>query len=88
MLPSHDGRKENVIMEIKIRNWCIKYDKYKESDKSVISGLLVYEGKIIPRWGCGMSFIAEKYGVRYDYPEVVPAYVKDRLESLRTRKYM
>ena len=72
-------------MEIKIRNWCIKY---KESDKSVISGLLVYEGKIIPRWGCGMRFIIDEHSVRYDYPEVVPGYVKAKLEALIAREYM
>ena len=66
-------------MEFKIRNWSIKF---KESGTS---GWLVYEGKVIPRWGCGMSFIIDKYSVRYDYPEVVPEYVKEKLEAIREK---
>lgn len=73
-------------METKVRNWRIQFDESKES--SAIGGLLMYDGKIIPRWGCGMRFIIDVHSVRYDYPEVVPAYVKDRLEALRERKYM
>ena len=69
-------------MEKKIRNWRIKFKK------SGTSGWLVYEGKTIPNWGVGMGFILDKYSVRYDYPEVVPKYVQDRLESLRERIFM
>ena len=69
-------------MEKKIRNWRIKFNK------SGTSGWLIYEGKLLPNWGCGMSFIIDKYSVRYDYPEVVPAYIDDRLESLRERIFM
>ena len=69
--------------EIRIRNWRIMFDG--EADKSAIAGLLAYDGKIIPAWGAGMRFIADKYGVRYDKPEVVPAYVKNKLEALRER---
>ena len=67
--------------EIRIRNWRITFD----ADKSAIAGILYYDGKIIPAWGAGMRFIADKWGVRYDTPEVVPAYVKERLEALRKR---
>ena len=67
---------------MKIRNWRIKFNK------SGHAGWLFYEGKVTPNWGCGMSFILDNYSVRYDYPEVVPGYVKDRLESLRERIYM
>ena len=66
---------------MQIRNWRIKF-------KSAYSGWLFYEGKVIPNWGCGMGFVLDEYSVRYDYPEVVPGYVKDRLESLRERIYM
>ena len=74
-------------MEIKVRNWRIQFDA-KEDDKAAIGGLLMYDGKHIPSWGCGMRFIIDVHSVRYDYPEVVPAYVKDRLEALRERKYL
>lgn len=75
-------------MEIKVRNWAIKFDKNPEKgSKSAVAGLLMYEGKSIPRWGCGMRFIIDENSIRYDYPEVVPEYVKDRLESLRERLY-
>ena len=70
-------------MEIKLRNWRIQFHESKEA----IAGLLIYDGKIIPRWGCGMRFIIDKNSTRYDWPEVVPAYVKNRLESLRERKF-
>ena len=69
-------------MEVKVRNWRIKFNK------SGISGWLLYEGKVMPNWGCGMGFILDEHSVRYDYPEVVPAYIKDRLESLREHIYM
>ena len=72
---------------IKVRNWRIQFDA-KENESSAIGGLLMYDGKSIPRWGCGMRFIIDVHSVRYDYPEVVPAYVKDRLEALRERKYL
>ena len=72
--------------EIKVRNWRIEF--YESKGSSATAGLLMYDGKIIPRWGCGMSFIIDVYSVRYDYPEVVPAYVKDKLEALRERKYL
>ena len=75
-------------METKVRNWCIKFDESKDNNSTAIAGLLMYEGKIIPRWGCGMRFIIDVHSVRYDYPEVVPAYIKDRLESLRERMYL
>ena len=76
-------------MEIKVRNWRIQFDDAKEADNSpAIGGLLMYDGKYIPRWGCGMRFIIDVQNVRYDMPEVVPAYVKDRLEALRERKYL
>ena len=71
-------------MEIKIRTWRILLDKEVDGS-SAIGGLLMYDGKIIPRWGCGMNFIIDNHSVRYDYPEVVPAYVKNRLEALRER---
>lgn len=71
-------------MEIKVRNWRIQADM----DTEAIAGLLMYDGKIIPTWGCGMRFIADKNSTRYDYPEVVPAYVKDRLESIREKMCM
>ena len=74
-------------MEIKVRNWRIQFDA-KENESSAIGGLLMYDGKYIPSWGCGMRFIIDVHSVRYDYPEVVPAYVKDRLEALRERKYL
>ena len=66
-------------MEIKVRNWCIKFDE------SGVSGRLLYEGKIIPRWGCVMSFQFGKYSVYYAYPKAVPAYIKNKLEALRER---
>ena len=75
-------------MEVKVRNWCIKFDESKGNKSMAIVGLLIYEGKIIPRWGCGMRFIIDVHSVRYDYPEVVPAYVKDKLEALRERMYL
>ena len=74
------------MVEIKIRNWRIQFDEAKNS--SAIAGLLMYEGKIIPRWGCGMRFIIDKNSTRYDYPEVVPAYIKNRLEAMRERLYL
>ena len=74
--------------EIKIKNWGIKFDESKEANKSAIAGLLVYEGRTIPRWGCGMRFIIDNHSVRYDYPEVVPAYVKNKLEAMRERMYL
>ena len=74
------------MQEIKIRNWRIQFDESKNS--SALAGLLMYDGKIIPRWGCGMCFIIDKYSARYDYPEVVPAYVKDKLEAMRERLYL
>ena len=73
-------------METKVRNWRIKFDESKDS--AAIAGFLMYEGKLIPSWGCGMNFIIDKNSIRYDWPEAVPAYVKNRLESLRKRKYM
>ena len=69
-------------MKIKVRNWCIKFDE------SGVSGCLLYEGKSIPKWGYVMSFQFGKYSVYYAYPTDVPAYIKDRLESLRERTYM
>ena len=51
-------------------------------DKSNCSGWLVYDGKIIPSWGCGMSFIVDEFGFRCDYPEAVPKYVRERLKKL------
>ena len=74
-------------METKVRNWRIQFNS-KEDKSSAIAGWLLYEGKIIPRWGCGMRFIIDVHSVRYDYPEVVPAYIKDRLEYLRERMYL
>jgi hypothetical protein len=77
------------MMEVKVRNWRIQFDKSpKELTKVTVAGLLIYEGKIIPRWGCGMRFIIDDNSVRYDYPEVVPSYVKDKLDVLRERIYM
>ena len=75
------------MSDIRIRNWRIMFDGEFDgkANKAAIAGLLVYEGKIIPAWGCGMRFIADKYGVRYDTPEVVPEYVKNKLEALRER---
>ena len=70
-------------MEIRIKNWRITFEE--ADDLSAIAGILYYDGKIIPAWGAGMRFIADKWGVRYDTPEVVPAYVKERLEALRKR---
>lgn len=67
-------------MEMKIKNWCIKFKK------SGISGWLIYEGKV-PKWGCGIGFIIDKYSVRYDYPEVVPKYVQEKLEAIREKIY-
>ena len=75
-------------MKTKVRNWGIKFDESKGNNPAAIAGLLMYEGKIIPKWGCGMRFIIDVHSVRYDYPEVVPAYVKDRLEALRERMYL
>ena len=75
-------------METKVRNWRIQFDESKDNNPAAIAGLLLYEGKIIPRWGCGMRFIIDVHSVRYDYPEAVPAYVKDRLEALRERMYL
>ena len=72
-------------MEKKIRNWRIKFNKF---NNGYVSGWLLYEGKTIPNWGCGMSFILDEYSVRYDYPGVVPAYIDDRLEALREHIYM
>ena len=69
------------MSEIRIKNWRIQFTV--DAKLSAISGLLCYDGKIIPRWGCGMCFIADKFGVRYDKPEVVPEYVKNKLEALR-----
>ena len=68
-------------MEKKIRNWRIKFKK------SGTAGWLVYEGKTIPNWGVGMSFILDKYSVRYDYPKVVPKYVQEKLEAIREKIY-
>ena len=68
------------MTEIKIRNWRIQFD---EPTKAAIAGLLMYDGKVIPRWGCGMRFIIDKNSIRYDWPEVVPEYVKKKLESYR-----
>ena len=75
-------------MEVKVRNWCIKFDESKGNNSSAIAGLLMYEGKIIPSWGCGMRFIIDVHSVRYDYPEVIPAYVKNKLEALRERTFL
>ena len=69
-------------MEVKVRNWCIKFDE------SGVTGWLLYEGKIIPKWGYGMSFQLGRYSVYYAYPKAVPAYIKDRLEALRERMYL
>ena len=69
-------------MEKKIRNWRIQFNK------SGISGWLIYEGKNTPNWGRAMSFIMDKYSVRYDYPEGVPAYIDNKLEFLREHIYM
>ena len=68
-------------MNKKIRNWYIKFNK------SGTSGWILYEGKVIPSWGVGMSFIIDKYSVRYDYPEVVPKYVQEKLEAIRENIY-
>lgn len=77
------------MMEVKVKNWCIKFDESPEKmTKSAIAGLLMYDGKIIPKWGCGMRFIIDDHSVRYDYPEVVPAYIQNRLEALRERLFM
>lgn len=70
-----------MTMEMKIRNWRIEFRK------SGISGWLTYEGKVIPNWGCSMSFILDEYSARYDYPEVVPKYVKEKLEAIRKNIY-
>ena len=48
-------------MEKKIKNWRIKFDKV---NNGYVSGWLLYEGKTIPNWGVGMSFILDKYSVR------------------------
>ena len=72
------------MREIKVRNWMIQVEDKKSS---VIGGWLVYEGKSIPSWGGGMRFIIDNNSIRYDWPEVVPAYVKNRLESLKKRAF-
>ena len=64
-----------TIKKIKVRNWTIEF-------KSNCSGWLVYDGKTIPSWGCGMLFIVDEFGFRCDYPEAVPKYVKERLKRL------
>lgn len=70
------------MKECKVRNCRIQFD---DSD---VSGRLIYEGKAIPKCGYVMSFTLGRYSVYYAYPKVVPAYVKDRLESLRERIFM
>lgn len=64
-----------TIKEIKVRNWIIEFT-------SPIAGWLVYDGKTIPSWGCGMGFINDEFGFRCDYPEAVPMYVKKKLASI------
>ena len=72
---------EFIMKTMKIRNWRIQFNK------SGISGCLFYDGKVLPRWGCGMTFIIDEHSVRYDYPEVVPEYVKEKLEAIRENIY-
>lgn len=66
-------------MEMKYKNWRIIFKK------SGTSGWLVFDGKKLLRWGGSTGFIIDKYSVRYDYPEVVPMYLQDKLEALRER---
>lgn len=61
-----------AVKTLKVRNWIIEYT-------SPISGWLTYDGKVIPRWGCGMRFHTDEFGFRCDYPEVVPEYVRQKL---------
>lgn len=61
-----------TIKKIKVRNWIIEFT-------SPTAGWLVYDGKTIPRWGCGMRFHNDEFGFRCDYPEVVPGYVREKL---------
>lgn len=60
---------------IEVKNWVIEFT-------SPTAGLLIYNGKTIPNWGCGMRFNNDEFGFRCDYPEVVPKYVREKLEKL------
>ena len=64
-----------AIKTIKVRNWIIEFT-------SPTAGWLVYDGKTIPSWGCGMLFIVDEFGFRCDYPEAVPKYVREKLASV------
>lgn len=73
------GRQTTMYKTVKTRNYKVTYHKNNLHGEDYIAGQLEYIGKEYRRIN---TFIQDANNQRYDFPEIVPDYVKGKINKI------